>query len=187
MNKNNYVPQAWANSGSEKFISDNALAALDNGVGNRPIGNGGGGFAVGDTFTLINVDYVTQLMPKRGISNQDFSAMSDEDKATNGVTRSWFTMNTNNGPLSFSALLGHKDMYVPEFWNKESDENKGNTIDVANDFDVTKIFVPSARTPAAFIKVGCDGLLGKTIKCVGTKTFTQNGFEVKARAFIILD
>lgn len=186
MNKNNYVPTTWANSGSEKFISDNALNALDSGAGNRPIGNGGGGIAVGDTFTLINVDYVTQLMPKRGISNNDFSAMSDEDKQANGVTRSWFTMNTNNGPLSFSALLGHKDMYTSEFWDKESDENKGNTIDVADDFDVTTIFSPSARTPAAFIKNGCDELLGKTVKCVGVKTFTQNGFEVKARAFMVL-
>ena len=53
-------------------------------------------------------------------------------------------------------------------------------------FDASKIFVPSARTPAAWIKSGCDNLIGKTLECVATKDFKRGNFDAKARAFVLV-
>ena len=64
---------------------------------------------------------------------------------------------------------------------------KGNTQENGSgeDFDLTKVFKPSARTPEAFIANDCDGLIGKTIRVVGIKEYQRGNFDAKARAFTV--
>lgn len=159
------------------LVSEKAYDALEAGKGSRAIG-GGNGIEVGNTYTLLKIDYREQLMPPSDMTTEEFNELSEEEKKEVGRMVGWFEFVTNNGGLSFSAVLGDKDMHTAEFW-----EDTPTKID---NFDVTNIFCPTARTPEAWIKTGCDGLLGKTLQCVATREYQRGRFDAKARAFVIV-
>lgn len=163
----------------EKVVTEAAVNALAEGKGSRAVG-APLGVSVDNTYTILGIDYREGWFAPTGstLTNAEIAEMSDEEKEAAGCRfNGWFYFITNNGDLSFSAVLGDSEMTKPEFWDEV--ETK------AKDFDVAKIFVPSARTPAAWIKSGCDNLVGKTLKCVATKDFKRGQFPVKARAFVL--
>lgn len=166
-----------ANQKILSLVSEAAYIALDSGKGNNAIGMTDG-ITLDTEYTLLGADYVEGYFAPKDMSDEDFRELSEEQRQEQGVKRGWFVFNTNNGNLSFSAVIGDTNMYKPEFWD--------DTANKADDFDVTKIIKVSCRTPSAWIKQGCDDLIGKTIKCVATKTFKRGAFDVKARAFVIV-
>ncbi len=164
----------------EKFISEEAINALAEGKGTRAVG-APLGVSIGNTYTITGVRYREDWFAPNDskLTRADITEMSDEEKEEAGCRfNGWFYFTTNNGDLSFSAVFGDSEMTKPEFWDKV--ETK------AQDFDVTKIFVPSDRTPAGWIKSGCDNLIGKTLKCVATKDFMRGNYPAKARAFMLV-
>ena len=173
MNKKDY-----AAASIEKLVSDAAYQALEAGKGSRAVG-AGNGINLGNEYKLLKIDYREQLMPPTGMSTEEFNELTQKEKEETGRMVGWFEFVTNNGGLSFSAVLGDKDMYKDEFW--------ADTEAKAEDFDVNNIFRPTSRTPEAWIKSGCDGLLGKTLKCVATREYNSRGFDAKARAFVVID
>lgn len=173
MNKKDY-----AAASIEKLVSDAAFQALEAGKGSRAYG-AGNGIEVGNEYKLLKVDYRESLFPPREMSTEEFNELSEAEQKEVGRVNGWFEFVTNNGSLSFGAVFGDKDMYKDDFWADA--ENK------ADDFDVTTIFRPTSRTPEAWIKSGCDNLLGKTLKCVATREYNSRGFDAKARAFVVID
>lgn len=164
----------------DKVITENAVNALVDGKGTRAVG-APLGVSVGNTYTILGIDYREGWFAPTGsnLTNDEIAEMSDDEKVEAGCRfNGWFLFTTNNGDLSFSAVLGDSEMTKPEFW--DGVETK------AQDFDAAKIFVPSARTPAAWIKSGCDNLIGKTLMCVATKDFKRGNFDAKARAFVLV-
>lgn len=173
MNKKDY-----AAASIEKLVSDAAFQALEAGKGSRAYG-AGNGIEVGNEYKLLKIDYRESLFPPRDMSTEEFNELSEEQQKEIGRVNGWFEFVTNNGSLSFGAVFGDKDMYKEDFW--------ADTESKAEDFDVNTIFRPTSRTPEAWIKSGCDGLLGKTLKCVATREYNARGFDAKARAFVIVD
>lgn len=178
MNKKDYVPQNM-----EKFVSEAAVAALVAGKGSRAYG-AGNGIEVGNEYTLLKIDYRESLFPPRDMSTEEFNALPEKSEDPEEITREkvgrvngWFEFTTNNGSLSFAAVIGDKDMYSEDFWKEGATK--------AEDFDVTKLFRPTSRTPEAWIKGGCDNLIGKTLKCVATREYQRGAFDAKVRGFYI--
>lgn len=170
---------------TKAVITDAAKKALNDGNGSRAIGSSNG-VNVGNTYVITGVDYRTQLFPPRGMSNEEWDEKTEEEKKELGRLTGWFTFTTNNGDLSFSAVLGAVEMYDESFWTpaeNQTDEQAG--ITKAEDFDLSKIFKPSARTPEAFIANDCDCLIGKTLRVVATKEYQRGNFEAKARAMVV--
>lgn len=165
----------------ERFVSERAINALMDGKGSRAIGTDGG-IEVGSTFTLLSVDFTGNWFAPEGsdLKASELREMSEEElKAAGCHFNEWFSFDTNNGPLSFSAVIGDTAMYRPEFWDGVEDKS--------DDFDVTKIFRPSCRAPKAWIKADVDGLIGKTLRCVAVKSYKRGDFDAKARAFVVMD
>lgn len=173
MNKKDY-----AAASIEKLVSDAAFQALEAGKGSRAYG-AGNGIEIGNEYKLLKIDYRESLFPPRDMETAEFNELPEEQQKEIGRVNGWFEFATNNGALSFGAVFGDKDMYSDEFW--------ADTESKADDFDVTTIFRPTSRTPEAWIKSGCDGLLGKTLKCVATREYNSRGFDAKARAFVVID
>jgi hypothetical protein len=164
----------------EKIVSEKAVNALAEGKGTRAVG-APLGVTIGNSYTILGIDYREDWFAPNdsNLTRAEIAEMSDDEKVEAGCRfNGWFYFTTNNGDLSFSAVLGDSEMTKPEFWAEGA-----NTIE---GFDVSKIFVPSARTPAAWIKSGCDNLIGKTLKCVATKDFKRGSFDAKARAFVLV-
>lgn len=164
----------------EKVVTEAAVNALAEGKGTRAVG-ASLGVSVGNSYTILGIDYREDWFAPNdsNLTREDIAEMSDDEKAEAGCRlNGWFYFTTNNGDLSFSAVLGDSEMTKPEFWD--------NVETKAQDFDAAKIFVPSARTPAAWIKSGCDNLIGKTLQCVATKDFKRGNFDAKARAFVLV-
>ena len=164
----------------DKVVTEKAVNALAEGKGTRAVG-APLGVSVDNTYTILGIDYREDWFAPNdsNLTREDIAEMSDDEKAEAGCRfNGWFYFTTNNGDLSFTAVLGDSEMTKPEFW--EGVETK------AEDFDSAKIFVPSARTPAAWIKSGCDNLVGKTLKCVATKDFKRGQYPTKARAFVLV-
>lgn len=163
----------------DKVITENAVNALVDGKGTRAIG-APMGINVGNTFTIMGIDYREGWFAPEGstLTTAEINEMTDEEKLEAGCRKNgWFFFITNNGELSFTAVLGDSEMTKPEFWAEGANTVEG--------FDVSQIFVPSARTPAAWIKLGSDNLIGRTLSCVGTKDFKRGSFDAKARAFVV--
>lgn len=164
----------------EKVVTEAAVNALAEGKGTRAVG-APLGVSVGNFYTILGIDYRESWFAPNDskLTNADIAEMSDDEKVDAGCRlNGWFYFTTNNGDLSFSAVFGDNEMTKPEFWNDIQTK--------VNDFDASKIFVPSARTPAAWIKSGCDNLIGKTLKCVATKDFMRGNYPAKARAFVLV-
>lgn len=160
------------------LVSENAYNALESGKGSRAYG-AGNGIEVGNEYTLLKIDYRESLFPPKNMSAEEFGELSEAEQKEVGRVNGWFEFITNNGSLSFGAVFGDKDMYADEFW--------ADTEDKADDFDVNAIFRPTSRTPEAWIKSGCDNLLGKTLRCVATREYNSRGFDAKARAFVVIN
>lgn len=170
-NKDKYVSKKIKDA-----ISESAVEALSNGKGNRAYGTTSG-IEVGNEYTLMSINYRSEYLKPKTITNEEWNEMSDEEKEDAvGKKSEWFEFLTNNGPVSFGAMLGNIKMYANEYWAD------GETAD---DFDVTKLFKPSCRVPSAWIKQGVDDLIGKTIKCVGIKIDKSGTFETTVRAWVI--
>ena len=170
---------------TSRVITDAAKKALNEGLGSRAIG-ASSSVAVGNRYTILGVDYRESYLPPRDMNDEEFRALPEEEQQKVGNLRGWFEFTTNNGGLSFSAVLGTIEMYDEAFWTPaegQTDEQAG--ISKAEDFDLDKVFRPSARTPEAFIANDCDGLIGKTIRAVGVKEFQRGNFSAKARAFVV--
>lgn len=164
----------------DKVVSEAAVNALAAGKGTRAIGSPLG-ISIGDKYTILGIDYRENWFAPEDsdLTTAEINEMSDQEKEDAGCRKQgWFVFVTNNGDLSFSAVLGDSQMIKAEFWDDKSQK--------VDDFNVSKIFVPSARTPAAWIKQGCDNLVGKEIKCVATKDFKRGNFDAKARAFVLV-
>lgn len=164
-----------------KFVSDRAFEALAAGKGNRAIGVEPG-IKVGNTYKICSVDFDSSWFSPddKDYSASELNEMSDEEKREAGCQfREWFTFVTNNGNLSFSAVMGVQEMFTDEFWKDVETKSA--------DFDVTKIFKASNRTPSLWAKEGCDDLVGKTLTCVATKTYKRGSFPVNVRAFVVTD
>ena len=165
-------------------IDEKAATALENGKGQRVYGGGLSGIKVGDIYTLTGVTFTEQLMPdSKKITTSEWNKLTEDEKVASGmgVLRSWFSFTSNNGNLAFASVQGEKEMYSEEYW-------KDVTTKV-DDFDVTKLFRPSARTAEAWTAASYDNLIGKTIKCVATKEYTPEGqdFDIRVRAWVIVD
>lgn len=170
---------------TSRVISDAAKIALNEGLGNRALG-ASLSISVGNTYTILGVDYRKTLFPPRDMSDEEFRALPKEEQQNVGREHGLFEFITNNGGLSFSAVLGANEMYDEAFWTSsegQTDEQAG--ISKSEDFDLAKIFRPSARTPEAFIANDCDGLIGKTIRVVGVKEYQRGNFDAKVRAFVV--
>ena len=166
-------------------ISDAAKAALNAGKGARAIGTGGG-VNVGNDYAILGVDFREDYFPPKDMSDEEFQDLSDEEKRVKGRLQTWFVFTTSLGDLSFSAVLGATEMYDEAFWTAAKDKTDEECgISKSEDFDLTKIFRPSARTPEAFIANDCDGLIGKTLRVVGIKMYQRGNFPAKARAFMV--
>lgn len=164
----------------EKVVTEKAVNALAEGKGTRAVG-APNGISVGNSYTILGIDYREGWFAPTGsnLTNAEITEMSDDEKVEAGCRfNGWFYFTTSNGDLSFSAVMGTSEMTNPEFWKDVQTK--------AEDFDAAKIFVPSARTPAAWIKLGCDNLIGKTLKCVATRDFKRGDFDAKARAFVLV-
>lgn len=176
-------------------ITKAALAAIEAGEGTRAYGTDGG-IQPGDVYILQQIDFRSTLMRPTTLGEDGkplypvdvWNAMSDDDKAeAQPRATKWFEFITDGGTVSFGALLGHKKLNTPEFWEglDGEDEVEVNTIE---GFDPTQVFMPSKRTAQAWMEANCDGLLGKRVKCVATKSFKDsNGYDRKYRAFIVLN
>ena len=170
---------------TSRVITDAAKKALNEGLGLRAIG-ASLSIAVGNSYTIIGVDYRKTLFPPRDMSDEEFRALPEEEQKKVGRMTGWFEFQTNNGGLSFSAVLGTSEMYNEEFWTPAEGKTDAEAgIVKTEDFDLKKVFRPSARTPEAFIANDCDGLIGKTIRVVGIKEFQRGNFDAKARAFVV--
>lgn len=168
----------YASKKLQQVMSENAFQALEDGKGNRAYGITAG-IDVGNEYTLIGINFRSEYIKPSDMSNEEWRDLTEEEKAQAvGRKSEWFEFITNNGTLSFSAVLGNTKMYTNEYWAD------GTT---SEDFEVTKLFKPSARTASAFIKNDVDNLIGKTIKCVGVKTDTSGVFDVSVRAFVVLN
>lgn len=168
----------YASKKLQQVITEQAFQALEDGKGNRAYGVTAK-VSVNNEYTLAGIDFRSEYLKPEDITNEDWRQMSEEEKAKEvGKKAEWFEFSTNNGSLSFSAVLGNSKMYDSDYWTD------GETTE---DFDVTKLFKPSARTASAWIKNDVDNLIGKTIKCVGVKTDTSGTFDVSVRAFVVLD
>ena len=171
-------------------LNEAAKQSLLAGKGNRAIGTGTSGISVGDEFTLESVDFRESIMPQRGMSNEEWSALSDAEKTEKGVLRNWYEFVCPQGNLSVSTVMGNKDMFKEDFWTPQGTTEDDEFCVVSDDFDFTKIFQPSTRNPYIFITdKDVDGLLTKTLKCVGIKqqevTDSQgNTIKVRSRAFM---
>ena len=171
----------FANKNLVSFVSDKAFEALAAGKGIRAIGVEPG-IKVGSTYKICGIDFDSSWFSP---DNKDYSAselneMTDDEKREEGCQfREWFTFKTNNGNLSFSAVMGVQEMFSEDFWKDVETKSA--------DFDVTKIFKVSNRTPSMWIKEGCDDLIGKTLTCVATKTYKRGSFPVNVRAFVVTD
>lgn len=175
MDKKDFVAK-----GLEKFVTDAVINALAEGKGNRPVG-AASTIEKGAKYSIYGIDYRENWFAPADsdLTAAEIREMDDNERLQNGCRKQgWFTFVTNNGDLSFSAVLGDTAMLNADFW---SDADK------VEDFDISKIFVPSVRTPSIWFKQGCDGLCGKTLQCVATKTFKRGTFDVKARAFVIVE
>lgn len=164
----------------EKVVSEKAVNALAEGKGTRSVG-APNGVSVGNSYTILGIDYRESWFAPAGsgLTNSEISEMSDDEKVEAGCRlNGWFVFTTSNGDLSFTAVLGDSEMTKPEFWDGVETKAEG--------FDPSKIFVPSARTPAAWIKLGCDNLIGKTLVCVATRDYKRGNFDAKARAFVLV-
>lgn len=164
-----------------KFVSDKAFEALETGKGIRAIGVEPG-IKVGSTYKICGIDFDSNWFSPddKDYSASELNEMSEDEKREAGCQfREWFTFKTNNGNLSFSAVMGVQEMFTDEFWKDVETKSV--------DFDVTKIFKTSNRTPSMWIKEGCDDLIGKTLTCVATKTYMRGSFPVNVRAFVVTD
>lgn len=179
----------------ENVVTDAVVNALAEGKGSRAIGTEPG-IHVGDTYTILGIDFVSNwFLPDypdgyQGdkITAEDMASMSDEDKVEAGCKkREWFTFITTNGDLSFGAVMGDVAFGNKDFWKEPAKEKETdpNVVETSEDFNPENIFKPTCRTPRAWIKQGCDDLVGKTIRCVATRPFTKGAFPAKARAFVI--
>ena len=164
-------------------VDDAAVKALNAGKGQRVYGGGTSGITVGDEYSIKGVTYTEQLMPPTGMDNAEWRGLSEAEQREQGVQRGWFAFTTNNGNLAFSAVMGEKGMDGLPYWQDVPAEQK------AEGFDPTKIFKPSARTAETWVEAGCDGLIGKTIRCVATKEYEPEGqsFTIRVRAWEIVE
>lgn len=173
------------NASVAKIMTSNAIQAFENGEGNRAIGVSSS-IEVGNTYRITGIDYRTAYFAPKDMSDQEFAELSEEKRAEVGVKRGWWEFVTDNGGLSFSAVMGVHEMYTTEFWAVPEDKTPEQVgIALSSDFDVTKIFKPSARLPQIWIDSLCDGIVGKTLVCIGVKNYQRGNFEAKARAFIV--
>lgn len=161
-------------------MTQRAIAAIENDEGNRAYG-ANTGIEVGNIYHITGIDFREAYM----CASQDqdevrrFNELSDSEKAEQGVQRKWFEFLTDDGTLSFGAVLGNVRMYVPEFW-------KG--ANVIKGFNVKNLFKPSCRRPAEWMKQGCDGLIGKKLQCVGIGEVPlgTTGRTAPVRGFVVL-
>lgn len=168
-------------------ITEAALAALEAGEGTRAYG-AGNGIIPNDEYTLQAINFRSERM-RPETTNDDgtdkypsevWFTMSEEEQAiAQPRLTKWFEFETNNGPLSFGAVLGHKNLNTADFW-------EDGEVEKSDDFDPTKVFMPSARTPEAWMRNKCDELLGKTLRCVAVKTDGSGARSRKYRAFVIV-
>lgn len=163
-------------------VDDAAVQALNAGKGQRVYGGGTSGISLEDEYTLKGVTYTEQLMPPTGMDNAEWRALSDAEKAEQGVQRGWFAFTTNNGNLAFSSVMGEKGQNTENYWKDVPAEQK------AEGFDPTKIFMPSCRTAETWVEAGCDALIGKTIRCVAVHEYEPEGqtFTIRVRAWEIV-
>ena len=100
---------------TSRVITDAAKNALNAGKGLRAIG-ASLSIAVGNSYTILGVDYRENLFPPRDMNDEEFRALPEEEQKKVGRLTGWFEFLTNNGGLSFSAVLGTSEMYEAAFW-----------------------------------------------------------------------
>lgn len=177
--------KALVSKSIQNLVSEALLDAIANGELSKVIGDTTG-IAVGKIYEILSADYKTGWFARDRDSTETAAEIAakvaelGEDAAKEDyVKRGWACFKTNNGDLSFSAIMGNTKFEDAEFWN---DAEK------SEDFDVEKIFRPSARAADVWLKKGCDELIGKKVRCVATKVYNENGLTgIKARAFVTED
>ena len=100
---------------TSRVITEAAKKALNEGLGARAIG-ASNSVAVGNKYTILGVDYRESYLPPRDMNDEEFRALPEEEQQKVGNLRGWFEFTTNNGGLSFSAVLGTTEMYDEAFW-----------------------------------------------------------------------
>lgn len=173
--KDKFVKTAVGKVCSESFMTMLQSDALDKVFG------GDNEIAVGTEFTAIGFDKGSGFMKPEDITDQEWSTMSKKEREDSGIYREWANVVTNKGTVSLRSIMGHARFDQESFWADVPDENK------ANDFDISKLFIPSIRHAKTWLLAGADNIIGKTFKCVAIKVEKRNNFENKFRAFEIVD
>lgn len=175
-------------------MSKSFLEALNNGDLNKIVGGRSGSISVGEQFKLTGVEYIKdRWLPKQ---NEDAfgsdaaynayqeafrKAVEEEDEVylnENGVKRSWATFKTNRGDLSFTSVMGD-EVSTAELWATVQTK--------AEDFNFDEVFKPSTRNVEDWAVSNFDGLLGKTIECVGVANKVPKGrFQINLRVWKVV-
>lgn len=154
------------------FMSEAAIKAIEEGKGNNSV-LGSVRLSVNDSFQILSIDYSESLFPiDRNVSLEEFQKLSSEEQAKQGRVQGWFSLITSIGTMSFKRLFGSKLVD----WD---------SADKAEDYDITKLYTPSAPTPALWCDNNFDNIIGKNLRVVAVATYIQYDSEQIAYQFVI--
>lgn len=182
-------------STTKKFFSERALTALADGQGERALGTGSSGIGVGFTAKILGIDYRTEKMMPNGYSADEWSKLSEEEKAKEGVERSWFELNTSNGGVALNSLFTNLDSKEKDFWTSQEGDTQDRETEycvLSEDWDSVKdnLWEPSVRSVRAWCENKCDGIIGKSLRCVAVKQYPKqrrdgSTYYVRVRAWVV--
>lgn len=159
-----------------KYCSQTVVNALEAGTLNRVVGAGGTANP-GDKFFVLSADIDKGNFKPDNIADEEWDALSNEEKEAQGVVREWVTFRCKEGNFPLTRLFGSRNSRKEEFWedSEEMEKYRGE-----KSFDEV-FFKPSTLNVQDFILNGCDGIIGKTIHVVDIREevsdiFTQNRY-----------
>lgn len=159
-------------STAKAVMTEAAAKAIEDGKGNNSV-LGSVTLSVDDKVRVLSIDYSENLFPNnREMSLEDFQKLPVEEQAKQGRIQGWFSVVTSMGNISFKRLFGSK----LADWEG---------ADRAKDYDVKKLYIPSAPTLALWCDNNFDNIIGKELRVVAVATYMQYDQEQTAYQFVL--